>query len=705
MIEGGNILTLDNLDEPPGLEVIDQLERLRYQLWTSEPVSPTPVDPDSFHFPVSNAFEIAAETVSFPAHILVCIRNASGDMITDVGHLESETLDEGAYILELEAQIKTYVEVEGPMTIRSQALEKEIAFGQRRQVRVGMRSRHERPAATVKTTEKPRDMMAAISTFGSALKSTTPERSYPTLRGHPPDIELGESLDIPDIVEPPETGVRIEIPESYEAVYTVAPLAYYLGAEVVPGDRPRLRTDDGFVYALDSYEGLETETGRVLRQLLTLDCVARTDGLYDVDLHERHVLEERISLDFAAVYDSPLSEQVETYLSVPYRKVEDCIPAWRLTAHVEPIPQTIEQLPFVVNDLATVQITRPQTTEGPSVNRPEQQLARAGEFTRSTAQQTTRSTTKTAEGPQEQYVELPDTESLEQTWIGDGIPIGANKLTKKAFKNWFDREKVEGDISITVVVNDSRMNEEWELVNQVYGNRDDLPFDIKFYDNLTVSRLREVLSQERSFLHYIGHVEEDGFVCEDGTFDAATLESTGIDAFMLNACDSYQQGRNLIEAGAVGGIVTLNAIVNKEAVKIGETIAHLLNSGFPLDTSLSIAREESVFGGQYIVVGASSVTVTQKQSLVPNMIEIVGMDEIMKTKIITHTSNKLGIGSLFMPHIADNTNYYLASGEIDVFSVTSEQLEEFLSLEDIPVRKDNEIYWSSSLNVREIKQS
>lgn len=699
MFEDETILTLDVLEDPPGVEVIDQLERLRYQLWTAEPVSPTSVDPDDFYFPVSNAFEITAETISFPTSVSICLRDESGGMIADIGHLEEESVGGGAYIIELGAQIKTYVEVEGPLEISSDLLEKEISFGQQQKVRIGVRSRHERPAATVMTTEEPRDMMAAVSTFGSALKSTSPERSYPTLRGHPPSIEIGDSLNVPASITLPETGVRIEIPESLEATYTVAPLAYYLGATVEPGVKPRLVTDDGFEYALDSPDGLETGVAQTLKQLFTLDCVTRVDGLYSINLHERNVIEERVDLDFPLLYEQSLSEQIAAYLEVPYSTVEDCVPTWRLTTHVQPVPQSIEQLPYVINDLSLVRVAETADTGEQTSNSQRVQTAtRSTAFTRSTTERTTRATTDETKSKTESYVEPESTDSLEQAWIGDGVPIGATKLTKQAFENWFDREKVDGDISITIVVNDSKMNEERDLVNEVYGDRDDLPFDITICNNLSVEQLRAVLSQEHSFLHYIGHVEEDGFKCEDGVLDASTLDSTAIDSFMLNACSSYQQGLRLIEAGAVGGIVTLNDVINDEAIKIGETIAHLLNAGFPLDTSLSIAREESVLGGQYTVVGAGGVTVTQPQGRILYLIEIFDPGEYSDIKITMCTNDDIATGSIVIPHINNDTVYYLPSCIIREAEISKDELNEFLDINKMPVKVNNSIDWINDID-------
>ena len=45
---------------------------------------------------------------------------------------------------------------------------------------------------------------------------------------------------MPDVVDAPDTGITIEVPPEYGAIYTVAPLAYYLGATVEAGTEPAL---------------------------------------------------------------------------------------------------------------------------------------------------------------------------------------------------------------------------------------------------------------------------------------------------------------------------------------------------------------------------------------------------------------------------------------------------------------------------------
>ncbi|MFC7166878.1 hypothetical protein [Halospeciosus flavus] len=238
-----------------------------------------------------------------------------------------------------------------------------IKFKSPTQVVLGARSRHDHPAGTISTTDDPEDMMSAVSMLGSALKSTNPERSYPTLRGHPPLIERGDSLSIPNTLSTPETGVRIELPPEYRYIYPATPLAYYLGAVLVPSDEPRLITGTGLVHPLDSGErAYEDEIERLLKQVFFLDCITRTEGLYKTDLHERAAVEDSLGWDPATIYEQSLAEQLDAYLSVPFEAIEPHIPTWKLESRIDPTPSSIEALPFLVNDLAVVRTPDIQST-------------------------------------------------------------------------------------------------------------------------------------------------------------------------------------------------------------------------------------------------------------------------------------------------------------------------------------------------------
>jgi len=681
-----------------GVTIIDAIERHQYTVSTPTPVSPTPVDVENFLFPADAGIAFTTETITLPTVVAVYIRDAeTGEMLGEAEHFAYQEFPDGEYSVELCAPIKLYLRVSGSLTVTADAAQTSIKFGGETKVLFGGRSHHEHPAATITTPADPHAMMQAVSMFGSALKTTSCERSYPTLRGHPPTIELGDELHIPEALDAPDTGIRIELPAERAAVYVAAPLAYYLGATLVEGETPRIVTDTGFEHRLDTARGFEAEVERVLKQTFFLDCLTRTEGYYQVDLHERQTLESQIDLDFAALYDQPLQEQLEAYLAVPFTAVEDQLPEWKLTTHVELTPTSVETLPFVVNDLAVVQTPQQITPIAES----EPQLTAVDDFLRTEQDEFTRSAGTTSTTP-ESYVQPESSSSLEQTWVGEQTPIGASKATAEAFQNRLDRTPTTGDIDITVVCNDAEMSEERDIVNEVYGSREDLPFTVTVKHGLMTDELRQILTSDTDFLHYIGHIDDDGFDCADGMFDAKTLETVDVDAFLLNACQSYTQGMHLLESGSIGGVVTLSDVINSGAVRIGRTMARLLNTGFPLRAALKIAQEESIIGGKYIVIGDGGTAITLPENGTPNLCEIESRGERFLVEYKTYPTTQRGMGSLVIPIMEGNDSHFLSSGSLDTFEMSKPELAQFLSLENIPVKIDGQLYWSDSVDVEEL---
>ncbi|WP_049899186.1 hypothetical protein [Halococcus agarilyticus] len=696
--------SFEPVERDTGIAVVDSIERHRYALTTPEAVAPTVADTDRFRFPVDAAVSIHTAALSLPSVVSVHLRDESGTIVAQAEHFANEELPHGEYTIELSAPIKLYCRVESTVTVTADVEGMTIEFDDATEVVVGARSHHERPAATVTTTTDPEDMMAAISTFGSALKTTSPERSYPTLRGHPPTVELGDELDLAGL-EPPDTGVTIEVPPECRSIFVVAPLAYYLGARVRPGDEPRLRTDRGLDHSLDGPCGFERTVERTLKGTFFLDCLARTEGLYPVALHEREAVEANIDLDLAALYDRPIAERLDAYLDVPFAAVEDHLPEWKLTSHVEPAPTSVETLPFLVDDLAVVRCASTESVARSTTLTFDGgvEAASAGRedaFTRSAS--TTRSTgSSVGPGIDTEFVSPEATDSLEAAWVGEGLPLGASKTSVEAYRNRLDRTPADGDIDITVVCNDAEMAEERDLIEDVYGDRDELPFDVSLHRDLTTAELEGLLSTRTDFLHYIGHVDEGGFECVDGELDANTLDTVGVDAFLLNACQSYRQGMALLDAGAIGGIATLTDVLNCEAVRMGRTLAALLNAGFPLQSALNIARGESIMGNEYLVVGDGGLTIAQPAGAYPNLLNIERNGDTFYVEMKTYPSTRGEIGGLVIPCMEDD-KYYLSPGSLPSFDLSYDELQEFLSLENVPVKTSGRLSWATELDVDEI---
>jgi hypothetical protein len=710
----GRLLSF-NTEVSNGIEIIDHIERRRCRVNTQYNTSSTNTSTEMFHFPVDRGISIETSELSLPYSVAVSVRNHAGLMIDQLTSGDCQHFPQGQYNIGFSTQIKLYFVVDSSFRIEITSDHVVIEFENPTEVSIGARSHHEHPAGTITTPPDPEKMMEAVSYLTSSLKTTLCERSYPTLRGHPPKITLGDELHVPQVLKKPKTGVEIEIQPDYRSIYVISPLAYYIGADIVPGNSHVIRTAHGFSHSLDdTHRNLENEVKRVLKQCFFLDCLTRTEGYYKVSLYEREQLEEELNLDFVSLYNKTLPEQIEEYLQIPFGLIEPYIPKWKKTAYIETAPDHVEALPFLIHDLAaihsagstdiiqseikkskdTVQLERVSGVDTSKRRRGQGDLIRGDALL-----------DKTRSGKSiepEEYVEIPDDDALEQTWVGDGIPVGASKSMTTAFKNRLQRNPVDDNIEISVVVNDTDMMEEGEVVDDVYGSREQLGLNADIHRQLTTDELYQLLQQNTDFLHYIGHIDSDGFECIDGSLDVTEISNVGIDSFFLNACSSYQQAIDLINAGSIAGIATFKPVLNSGAERVGKTVARLLNLGFPLIASLSIAKSKSLMGDNYVVIGDGGLDLTQPISGSPSMCDVTKVDNEFSINYNTYLTRKQSIGSITMPNIIDNQYFYLTSGSTGEFKLGVNDLLRFLSEEKMPVRLESKLHWNDEISVNKL---
>jgi hypothetical protein len=700
-------INIDIATRGTSLHVTDVIEQRQCVLRTPTPATAEAVDGDSFYFPVDAAAVLNVGSVTLGNYVPTFVRNGDGDVVAEVDRFDEQTFDDGEFLLELEQPVKLYIRVHGSLRIETTGMTTTIETDG--QLWVGARSRHNHPAATITTTGEPEELLEVVSALSSSLKSTSPERAYPTLRGHPPEIEVGEELHIPEGLSSPDSGVHIEVPVQRRFIYPVAPLAFYLGAELVPGTVPRIVGEDGFTYRLDGpvghgptasgtefrdANGFEETVARTLKQVLLLDCVTRTEGFYQLDLAEREHVEECVDLDWASLYEGTITEQLRAYLDVPYERIADHVPEWKSTGYIAPTTENAELLPFLLDDLATIRMPA-----GENVTASEAQTASMfdfarseGEMTRSTALRGSESRSKTVESPMTQLVEPEPTDAFQTVWADEGMPIGATKASIAGYRNGLDHTPSE-EIGVTVVINDDGMADEGDVAEDVYGDDTEFPFDLRVYRNLTTDRLKAVLETEREFLHYVGHIEADGFQCSDGRLDARDLDFVGVDAFFLNGCASYDQGMALLERGAIGGVVTVTEVINSGATRVGKAMVKLLNHGFPLNAALSVASQQSFVGGQYSVVGDGDVDVVQRMDLAATILEVEHTRDGFSVSPHAFPTNDLAPGSQSKTVFDKRGQYYLTPGTLGPFNqFRDDELSTLLEQSNDIIRKNQELF-------------
>ncbi|WP_276302592.1 hypothetical protein [Halorussus lipolyticus] len=688
-----------------GLDIFDPIEHAQFALFTPTAVDPTTSDVALFPVPITTAVRIETTDIEIPSLSNIYVRSPTGDLLAETSGQTDRSLPHGEYVLELTtAPVKLYLRVESTLDIEYRDATVRISFGTTPVcVHVGARSFHEQPAGMITVPDDPRDLMDAVSLFGSALKDTSPERSFPTLRGHPPLLERGETFDAPSDIKSPATGVRLELPPEYGYVYPAVSLAYYLGAAVEPAQTPRLVTTDGFEYRLDGPLGYEEVVSRTLQQVFFFDCLTRTEGLYEVDLHERNQVEPLVDLDFETLYDQSLPEQLAAYLSVPFSVVEPYLPQWMLTMDIVPESDHAPMLPFAAAQLAFV---RSPTPDGHDPAPTPDMLT---EFTRGTNTRNaggvlTRSAGKLHDSSDDDIFTPKETDSLRHAWVGDGYPLGATKATKKAYERQLEQETPEqSSITIHVVCNDAQMESEG-VVEEFYGVRELLEFDVNIHYGLTSEEVRELLETSVDFFHFIGHVDANGLRCPDGHLDARTLDDVNVKAFLLNACRSYAQGEALVKAGSLGGVVTLSEITNSTGTQVGCALAKALNRGYPLQAAVNLVQRV-VAGYSYMTIGDGGLALVQSKSGCCLLSDVAKTTEGWQLDLSTVPMREFNMGTLFDPTVGGSSTQYLASGPLDSFEVTDAELERHFTIDNHPVVYDGDLFWSNEITAKDLRES
>ncbi|QZX99032.1 hypothetical protein [Halobaculum rubrum] len=730
---------------PGRFELVDAIEEVRLPVAAagtavgSHPSATRLAAADRFHAPVDGCWAVEATSITPLCTADVYVRDAENSLVATATAEAPARIPQGPHVLELStAPVKTYVAVDGPARVSYEdrypqvsleipgsdsssavgagvAGDERCAHGRRDdtgKILLGARSRRTSPAGTVTVPESPAGLARAISTFGSALATTSPERSFPTLRGHPPLIERGETFATPRFVERVDTGVTLGLPFEYDALFSATPLAFYLAATVEKSAEPYLRAGEYRHDLPRDPDALAAELEDLLRHCFTLDCATRAcaAGLYDVNLHVHEVLTERLDPPWTEWYEADLAERTAAYLDVPPDATLDCL-EWPHTTDVVPAAENDSALPFLAADLSVVRSPPPRSTatsdggvtELDDFVRASRDAVRGATLTRSAdAEAPATRTPRTTSGPtqnalddSESIVTPQSADSIAQAWIGPGFPMRAAKPTVETYRRRLDRTPAEDlTIGVTVVCNDEAMIDE---LGDTYGFRDHVTFDIREERDLTRDELRDLLAEEHDFFHYVGHVDERGMECADGFLDLRSLERTGVDAFLLNACTSYQQGMGLVEAGALGGVVSLTDLPNSLATRVGRDLARLFDAGFPLYAALDVVGTGPFAESAYSIAGDPLVQLCQCSTGVGFLLEISETDLEEREVQVTpnwYPTKRHGLGGMAKPIMMGVEKQWIGTGGTSRIITSVDRLFECLKSGRFPVRFDGELLWN-----------
>jgi hypothetical protein len=340
------------------LTVRDVIEGQRLRINADREPTLSPALPELFPLPVDGAVSFEAGIIAVPEYASINVRDDDGKFLAQLD--EATEFSRGSYCIEINGGIKTIfrvtdAEISATGTVGPEPVE--FTFDRATTVTVGGRSLHSRPEATITVPDDPTALTEAVSVLGSSIKEFSPERSWPTLRGYPPRIERGDSLDIPSPLTVPDTGVEVVVRPTYADVYRLSTLSYYLGARMTVGDAPVIRLENGYEERLPT-EGsaLERRVEELLRTWFVLDTLARTEGYVPSDRVEYDEIGGLLPFYPPNLADMSMSERLMEYLEVDAETVAHHAPAWPTVATLRPGPAGAEFLPHLAHTLAPIRV-------------------------------------------------------------------------------------------------------------------------------------------------------------------------------------------------------------------------------------------------------------------------------------------------------------------------------------------------------------
>ena len=656
-----------------------------------------------------------ATRVEFPPVFVAAIPLTGEGQREFGGNLTELSLPDGEYLLRIDASVRVFLRVTGSMELHRESGEALwIEFPDRQAFELAFASHVDRPDGTVTVPKTPDGVARALSVLSGGNDTTSPDRTWPTMRGRAPLVRFGDTVSVPNTVATAvdETGIEVIVPPSLDALVPIASLVHYLGATVsVESDVTPRVTAGATTHELGDVASLPRAAADLLCRVFYLDCVARGAGPHGGTLSVADTFDQ-LGLDAQRLYEASLSERLQTYLSVDFESVRSEFPEWHLSMYVEPTYEHAATLPYLVDNVPFI-----FEPVGEPISEQEwlQLSLTGGGFSNPVETRSQRSSYGRREVSNIDLLQPTFGPGRTHGWLADGVPVGAFKTTPEAYRHRDDALDDPGErLSVTAVVNETDvgrvafasndgigMQEEHEAAVDHYRTRaEQLNADIAVRENVTTGELARIFESHNDLVHFIGHHEDDGLDCTNGFLSADTLDRSRSRTFFLNACGSYPFGRELIRNGSVAGGVTFASVSDSDAANVGTTFARMLMLGYSINRGLAKAARFSIAPRDYAVIGDGTFQPSQSNSIAPLDAYVVpnGADSF---QILLGGGQTPITGAKETGPLNDDEERKMLSGQTRLRTVDLNSLLEFLHSRESPVVFRRELYWPGEL-IREI---
>ncbi|ELZ11682.1 hypothetical protein C479_06492 [Halovivax asiaticus JCM 14624] len=583
------------------VRVGDDIERAELRIEIDGASGLEPALPDVFLFPVDEAVSVTVSQLRLEETFGQTLWDANGNQIGTIADGISD-VPRGTYYASLTGAVKLHLRIEDATLWAEEHLDEtgrsivEMRFEEPTSVAIGARSLRSHPTATITVPDDPRALLDALPYLAASIKEHTCERSWPTIRQHPPALERGEQLEVPTELRAPETGIEIRIPPTYEHCYRVAPLAFYLGADVSAGESPALVLENGHVEPLKTRRAdLAERVGDLLDRCLLLDSLVREAGYQPMGNAEYERLAPQLPFYPPNLYDLPPADQLLEYLEVPREVLDPFTPCWPKRAVLRPNPEDVAVLPSLLHELARIDVAHSPDAIPPTV--PSDSTTgggrdRGGEKRRSDALLTAHTFPAQVPGTCRLHPEAMERARTVERPTPDGASLTlatVDSARARSFRQFADQ--VRHETAVTVL------------------------------EQPTAAALRDAVEADRTALYCENPTTEAGIHCADRTLPFDELGAVGSPVVWLADVAPGVTGEALVSAGAIAGILC-DEPANQDAV-FGAL--DQLCAGFSVADAVYTADVDRAVDVRF--VGDASVTIVRRVSKTPTVVDVRSVDE------------------------------------------------------------------------------
>lgn len=427
-----------------------------------------------------------------------------------------------------------------------------------------------------------------VSRLCSTESPETPYRSHPLFRRPLPSIALVEGYQ-PEGSTQTKRDIHFTLPPDLSYLYTAAPLAYYLNASVGTGESPSISIRGTEHMLPADIKGFQRHMSEMLRRMFHFDTIVRTYAGSDTE----GVVTGGLSKDEARkIFFMSMCERF-----LLYARISDAGPGlWHMASYLDPVPSNVRALPHLLTRLSAIYVPESMPiSEKDLVSLSVRGYLRSikpKKGYRGAVSGTRRIVRPALQGAREHY------------WLAEGFPVDAVKAPPESFENrrrFPHKERKRARVG--VICNEDVMKGE---ISNIIDALAESPASVEVQRNVSVSEFSDAFGEGYDLIQFIGHCDSRGFKCKDGYARASNIDKNQTPMFFFNSCASHLEAVRFIEKGSVCGIATLYRVLEEAAMDVCKGFYMMLGAGYPALTALTAAKECSVLGKEYALIGDGS---------------------------------------------------------------------------------------------------